>query len=263
MLRKEILTADKNLDDSNIWQKDIPYDTRQLAIKELVTAYKAAFANKKKGNITHFNVGYKSRKSQVFSFHIDAGAIDIKTLEIFKRRLKDSKHLRLRRRERSKVAVNYPICDSFIKYDHGNWYLCLVQKSATSKFEPQLNSVFLDPGVRTFQTFYSPDGVCGKLGDGHMERSMSIYKAIDKLQSLQSTSKCKTKHNIRKRSSKLRAKVRSIVNDLHNKSCHLLCNNFKNVFIPEFETKKMTTHSQHRKLSNENVRKMLSLGHFI
>jgi len=44
----------------------------------------------------------------------------------------------------------------------------------------------LDPGVRTFQTMYSPDGVMGKFGDNLSTRLELINKRIDLLKSLRS-----------------------------------------------------------------------------
>ena len=34
--------------------------------------------------------------------------------------------------------------------------------------------VGLDPGIKTFQTFYSPDGVCGKIGKGVARRFVKL-----------------------------------------------------------------------------------------
>ena len=50
---------------------------------------------------------------------------------------------------------------------------------------PKLDIASLDPGVRTFQTMYSPNGMIGKFGDDICNKKLiPIAKKIDKLNSL-------------------------------------------------------------------------------
>ena len=261
-IRKQIITPDKQLDDSNSWQKDIPYDTRQLAIKNVVTAYKAAFTNKRKGNIQHFNVQFLSKKQNKHYFNVDASAIDMRQCRIFKRRLKKKSKMRLRKRERKKINLENKVCDSVITHKNGKWYLCLVQQQKLQNIpEKPCNVVCLDPGVRTFQSYYSPDGFCGKIGDKYSNHLGKYYKHIDTLESAKTKVSKSTKRKIQKRCLSLRNKVRNIVSDLHNKSMNLLCNTFQTILLPEFQTQQMAK-KEDRNIQNTTVRRMMSLRHY-
>ena len=61
-LRKKVMVSDKDLQLQDQWQKDIPYDTRQLAIKQLITSYKSSLALKKKGLIQSFDVAFLKKE---------------------------------------------------------------------------------------------------------------------------------------------------------------------------------------------------------
>ena len=256
-IRNQIITPDKELSEENMWQSEIPYDTRQLAIKNIVTAYKAAFKNKKNGNIQKFNIQFLSRKANKHYFNVDARAIDTKEFKVFKRRLKKQSKLRMRKRERRKINIDNKVCDSVITYKNGKWYLCLVQHHNPESVKQSCNFVALDPGVRTFQSFYSPDGVCGKLGNGFMDNIDKYHKRIDQLESIRAKKSAK----LRKRCLTLRTKVRNIVSDLHNKSCNLLCRSFKTILLPEFQTQKMAKR-ENRNIQDKTVRRMMCLRHY-
>jgi len=134
------------------------------------------------------------------------------------------------------------------------------------------DTVALDPGVVTFQTFYSDQGIAGKLGDKLSFRLLCMYgKKEDYLKGLISTRTNekghrltkKTIYNMKRRCSLLRTKIRNITNDLHWKSINFLTSNFKNILLPSFEVKQMTSIPRSiRKMGRSTVRRMLCLSHY-
>jgi len=262
-LRKATMSSDKDLSPEFMWLKEIPYDTRQLAIKDFCTAYKAAISNFKANNIDHFKFTYKNKKKPSQIFHIDKNAIN-SSLNLFRRR----KIGKLRTRKRMKKWITKNIknieCDcKIIRYKPNQYYLLLTKKQTFKIKKANFNIVSLDPGVRTFQTFYSPDGISGKLGDNIIkDRLENNYNKIDKFTSLTTKVKGKTKANIRKRIFLSRTKVKNIVSDMHWKVCKFLCENFQTIITTNFKIKQMTKKST-RNINNRSCRDMYSLSHYL
>ena len=262
-LRRKVLKSDSELSQDELWQKEVPYDTRQLALKQVVTSYKTSLALKKKGLIKSFDVSYLKKKSTQQVFYIDKGAIKVDefgSLHVFPRRLKDKKKIRQRKRDRKKLKefLEGTIdCDVVIqKIDCGKWYVCIPKEKNKPIYEsPMYQSVFLDPGIRTFQTFYSPEGICGKIGDDYSILNIApLLEKHDLLQSLRKRQKC----------SLLRTKVRNIVDDLHRKTSRILCDCFQTIVIPPFETQQMVMipKTTRRKINSKVARNMMTLSHY-
>jgi hypothetical protein len=68
------------------------------------------------------------------------------------------------------------------------------KNQARGTVQARRNVVGLDPGIKTFQTFYLPDGVCGKIGKGAARR---FEKLRSDLTDLNIRIKAKT-HNTRR-----------------------------------------------------------------
>ena len=282
-LRPLVMRNDDDIPDGSkdVWQKDVPYDTRQGAIKELLSAYESAFALKKNGHIQHFQVKYKLKKAPKQVFHCRANAFDAKTSTIFKTRLKKGRgrKVRVRRRDLSKLLKSDGEEDhgdfTIQKVRPGAWYICLPRKTKPEKLAPvyenaAYKSAFLDPGVRTFATYYSPDGVCGKIGDRFCEKFLDkLAFRIDFLNALKDKKKHgtkslkynkKTRAHIAMRCASLRNKIKHKTDDLHWKTCIFLCTAFRNIFIPHFGTKDMVQ-KEGRKINCLTTRRMLELSH--
>ena len=267
-VRKHALVNDKDLKEDELWQKEIPYDTRQLILKDLVAGYKAAVTNKARGNIDDYVMQYKSKKRQLSQiFHIDKRALT-KTPEgeliLFKTRGVGVLRTRNKMRNWVKRHVTGIEADcKIIKYKSGEYYLLLpMTQEIVIKTKP-FDFVALDSGTRTFQTIYSPNGICGKIGDEFANKYlMKTAERIDQLNSIAANAdNCKTKLHIRKRQALLRTKIKNQVADLHWQTINFLCNNFKTIVVTPFKVSEMVN-STTRNINDRAVRQMLALSHY-
>ena len=275
-LRPMLMKSDKSLNDNEKWLKDVPYDTRQLVIRELIGNIKACLTNKSKGNIKFFKMTYRTKKDDKQIFHVDKRAIE--NLSIFKRRLKFKRNITVKtkkgKKKRKKIVSNKsklyvrskykkyynfkPTGNCIILKDNYNWYLLIPKDGNKEHKKSKYSSCSLDPGVRTFQTIYSPDGIIKKseLND----KINLLHKKIDLLKSLRSKTKSeRTKNNIDLRCFKLRTKIKNSVNDLHWKLSNYLVKNYHLILLPTFHSQKMVK----KRLLNQKVNRMfMTLSHF-
>lgn len=247
-IRSSVMKPDSKLEPNELWQKDIPSDTRQLAIYEAVKAFKTSVASKKS-----FKLQYKKRNVKQ-SFWVDGRALKNKDgIHIFVTRLK----------KESKLNVNgYTTSDTTftntrIINDRGTWYMLHTYKRPKEVFDkPRYNIISLDPGIRTFQTGYSPDGLTIKFGEKQIEQIKKIHKRIDLLKSARTNIKHgypfksksnkpepikigQCRRNMKAKQAKLEKKVYDVTSNLHNQVSAYLTNNFDHVLLPEFGTSEM------------------------
>ncbi|MDR2762007.1 MAG: transposase [Planctomycetaceae bacterium] len=121
--------------------------------------------------------------------------------------------------------------------------------------------VSVDPGIRSFVTFFS-DVCCGKIGLQNFGRIMRLCKWLDDL--ISRRTKCKNKrsrHNMRKAEQRMRWKIHDLIDELHHKVARFLCMNFDVIIIPKFATKQMSE-KKSRKITAKSVRAMLTFSHY-
>ena len=237
------------------WMIDIPYDTRQLAIKNFVGSYKASLALLKKGYIKKFEFEFLTKKrSDVFYVNKKALTNDYK---IFQRKLKNPK-LNFRRKVKKSLLKNSDGDFPIIKDNSGKYYLCIIQKykNKPKNIESKDHIVALDPGVRTFQTYFSQKE-CGTIGDKVNETIREINTKIDKLSQIKPKN-AKTRYTINKRCMLLRSKITNKVNDLHWKTASFLTKRYRVIFLPIFKTKQMCAKNNNKKVNRE----MYNLAHY-
>jgi len=139
----------------------------------------------------------------------------------------------------------------------GRWFLIVPNERPVQVPETQRNGIVaLDPGVRTFLTYYS-ETMHGKIGEGDFKNIYRLCYALDALQSKISKAKCKQKRRMRKASERLRYRIFDLVDDLHKKTAYWLVTTFAVILLPTFETSKMVT-----KLWSKVARSMLNFAHY-
>jgi putative transposase len=256
-LRKRFINKD-NVPKKYNFLLDTPKHVRDSALIDLVAAFKNNISKRKENPNFKFDVKYRIKKENQ-AFTIPSIAIKLLKqgeLKFYPQTLKNV--LKYHTRNTPLQYVNY---DCKLTLDKlGRFYLIVPQHSV-SACENQAsykNSwVALDPGVRTFQTAYSPtQGISYKFGDKDISRIFRLCKHLDKLDSIKRKS-----YALKQSMTKLRFKIKNLVKEVHCKIVHFLVTNFQNIIIPPFNVGQMIKKGN-RKISSKTVRKMVCWSHY-
>ena len=238
-LRNKIIKTNKTLSDDEQWLTEIPYDTRQAVIRNLIGNYRSVFSNLRNGNINHFQMKFKSRKAPTQVFYVDHRAIkkDDQNIKLFPSIIEDPL-LIPNKKDRNWILENFSNDHNFTItcQKPGQYYLHMLHHKNVTEKSNKGKMVGIDPGVRTFHTFYSPSEY-GKLGDGLDSHLKKINKKMDKYQSLISSSKKQKKYHLKRKISLLRTKIKNIVRDFHWKAACYYSDNYEWIVIPKLDVK--------------------------
>ena len=121
--------------------------------------------------------------------------------------------------------------------------------------------VALDPGVRTFLTYFSETD-CGKIGHHAFGRIQRLCHHLDDLISRTTTEPSRRKsRRMRQAQARLRQRITNLVDELHWQVARWLTGNYKVILLPTFETQDMTARAG-RKIRSKTARMMLSFRHY-
>ena len=244
------------------WSSFCPSHVRQLAIKDAHEAVKAQKVKAKKYG-KPFSMKFRSRKdSQIIKF----SGSDYQN-GLYKTKLgflKLSEPLP----ENSGVSPSRCIlrpgrlpslCDASLTLVNGQYYLNVPYKTILQPTDHQGEMVALDPGVRTFQTYYSPSS-CGKIGAKCIGRIYRLCQHLDNLMS----------RKLWKPAAKIRTKIKNLVSELHFQAANFLTTHFSTILIPAFETSQMvrwagdpsSSKKATRKIRTKTARAMMTCSHY-
>lgn len=147
-----------------------------------------------------------------------------------------------------------------IKDKSGDWFCVFLEE--TKPIPQQENRIIaLDPGVRTFLTGFDGQNFL-EVGFSDMGKINRLCKYLDELMGRISLSKvAKERQKMRKAASRLRSKIRNLVDDCHKKTASYLAKNYQVILLPKFETSEMTNRSK-RKIRSKTARQMLTWAHY-
>ncbi len=228
--------------------KEVPYQIKSIAVKD---ACKAVSNAKKKfkdgGGIS--KVRFKSRKNPIQSCYIPKPAV--KPQGIY--------HTIL-----GEVAFKEPLPQNFgdcrLVFAYGDYYLAIPREEPRTVSDNQGRVVALDPGIRTFMTFFSEESF-GELGRAANLRIQRLCFRLDKLISKISKAKCRQKRRRRLAANRIRGRIKNLVDELHKKVARFLVDNFDIILLPTFETSQMSLKAR-RRIRAKSVRQMLTLSHY-
>lgn len=242
--------------ESLAWVKQTPYDIRDEAMNDVLKAYKTNFAAKR----SQFTVNFKSRKAKSDS------------IAILAKHWKASGLFHPTFWGQAPLIASEPLPDK-LDYDCrlqrtnlNHFYLCIprpLELRSESQAPKRPSVIALDPGVRTFQTGYSPDGSVTAFGDKDIGRISNLCQRLDKLQSKASRPEVRHRQRYRMRKAMCRARERiaNLINDCHHKVAKQLCQNYTTILLPLFETRNMVSRIK-RRIDSKTARMMLTWSHY-
>lgn len=154
--------------------------------------------------------------------------------------------------------------DFSLVLDRGRWYIVFTISINRTKANEHQQGVFLDCGVRTFQTCFDGNKII-EIGNGSISVIVSLCKRLDGIMSeiAKATGRInkRKRFKLRKLAQQLRIKIRNLVDECHKKTACFLTNNYSDIFIPKFESQEMVCRAT-RKLNSKTARKMLTWSHY-
>lgn len=226
------------------WARDVPYQIKSVAIRDACQAVTAAKIKcKRTGQFQ--KVKFRSRKEPVQSCFVPKSAVSVNGLyhtvsgQLF-----------------WSEPIPRAVRDSRLVYRSGRWYVSVPFTSPRQLAENQGRVVSLDPGIRSFLTFYS-DSECGKIACGDFGRVIRLCRHLDKLVSLSATSRCRKRRRLRKAADRMRWKIRDLVDELHHKAALFLVRNYDVILLPTYNSSEMVRRAT-RRIRSKSVRSMLS-----
>ena len=276
------------------WLERTPNDIRDNAVRDLLKANASNHEKRKKNPNHKWKLHYRKR-TKPSGWTIGLPAAAFKRVEILDRpetrkHCEDGRYDGCAKREWTKLEI-FPKCglgavwlteavpngkitkDCRITRDFtGHFYLCVPYEVAPPKPtvpEAERKVVALDPGVRAFQTYYSP-GCTGAYAEGAAGFSaiFSLCERLDDVlsQKSQRPTSPRIQNALRSRSWRLRQRIRNLVDEAHKKVSLDLVRRFDTIVIPVFETSQMAAKvrpdGRKRCIGRKTVRAMLTWGHY-
>lgn len=238
------------LKDLPEWCDGVPFQVKAIAVKDACQAVKSAKAKWKREKQFSI-VKFRSRKNPSQTIFIPKSAMNP---------TKGPYHTMLGEMSFSEI-VPPPQGDCRLTYRSGRWFVTVPVETAIKTAESQGRVVSIDPGVRTFTTFYSTD-CCGKIGTGDFSRIQRLCHHLDDLISRTHKEKNKNRrYRMKKAQARMRWKIKDLIDELHHKAALFFVRNFDVILIPKFETSQMGRRLT-RKIRAKSVRSMLTFAHF-
>lgn len=294
LIRKEVLPTKMNAKHPEYWARDTPQHAKETACFEAYTNYNTALVNymvrllinviKCARDLEELVVPeFSLLQTNSFSLGIKNRTLDFSNdtfmPKIFKNLTYYINPTEKRRVMKLIHGNDSNICESRLVKKIDSYYLCLVVNVKEKPITPKYNICAVDPGVRTFQTVYSPEGITAKLGNGYNKLFVKMSKQVDRYKSslskigvptpmvltdsqrLSARRDRRRRYRLKKRIRKTNTKIINRSEELHKKTATYLTRNFKTILIPNTCISNMVR-SYKRNICKTTVRGLMSLAHY-
>ncbi|MGA1698979.1 MAG: RNA-guided endonuclease InsQ/TnpB family protein [Ilumatobacteraceae bacterium] len=248
------------------WALDTPYDVRDEAMADVLKAIKTSRALLKAGHIRHFKIGFRhKKKAQQESISIRKGHWShARGVYAFLREIRC-------RDRRSSLPKVLEADSRLVRTRNNEYYLCTPVDVKVPPVQEQrpCSVVALDPGIRTFMTGYDPSGAVIEWGRNDIQRISRLCNALDLLCAKRDAKGTRggfrlphrTRYNMGRATTRIRMRIRALVDELHKKLSKWLCTSYSVILLPEFQTKAMIRRGR-RGIGSRVARNMCTLSHY-
>ena len=234
-LRKLLINIKKDI----IKKSKINTHVLDEAIKSACASFKSAFTNYKRGFIKRFRIRYIKLSKPKKILHIEkrfvAKHINTFCSRIFKDPFRCENEYQLKNIT-SDFKIHYNSRD--------NKYTFLIpNKIYGNEKHDKLNTIGLDPGIRTFLTGYSQKGYV----DINQNMTEHLKKYINKIDKVNNDKRATTKQK-RKVEKRCYKKIENKIDDMHWKTIKYLINNYNTVLMGNMSTRRIVSNKLNSKL---------------
>lgn len=228
------------------WVLESGFQIRANAVFEAHKNFKTNIDLVKNGKKRFFDIKYKTKKDKKWTIDLCKENINYKTycnkteFSLYE----ESGFIK----SREKFEINH---DCSIHFDGIYYYLLVPYEKPVKESNADNFFVSLDPGIRKFQTCYSPDSNVNIIGVNASEKIYKLLLMIDKAIS----------NKNKKLETKLRIRVKNLQKELHDKTSRFLCENYRNIYIPKLTEENDIINKNSRNLKTKTVRNMVLLAH--
>lgn len=250
------------------WALKTPYDIRNGAMEDVLTAIKANETMRAKHPGRTYELGFRTKKDKSTSIVINQSHWANHNIS-FEKWLKYGPELKASQRLPKNLKH-----DTRLQYTRGEYFLCVL----TAKPEreevnpvPHAKVIALDPGVRTFLTGYDYEGKMIEFGPNDFKYLEGYAFKIDKLQKhIKKAKNHKQRYNRRKAKFRFHKKMGNLVDEMHKKVALYLCQNYNHIILPVFDSQKMVERKINpvtgkpffRPIKNKTARSMMTWSHY-
>ena len=150
--------------------------------------------------------------------------------------------------------------DSRLTLHNGQYHLTVRVKAQRRIGETQARVAALDPGIRSFLTWYS-EMDAGHIGQQDFGRIQRLCQHLDRLLSRAAKARSRRQRNMYRAASRMRVRIGHLIDELHHQAARFLVDNFDLILLPRFETRDMAQRGR-RRLRSKSVRSMLTFAHY-
>ena len=230
------------------WCQEVPYQIKSIAVRDACKAVQNA-KQKCRAGLGFQQVSFRSRKDPLQSCFIPKTALTAAGIYPTVSGKLDFTE---------EVANEHLDCRLVL--DHGRYFVCAPQRMMMERAESQGRIVSLDPGVRTFLTWFSETS-CGKIGAQAITPVYRLCYRLDEILGKVAKAAGRHKRHLKQAVDRLKWRVRNLIDELHWKAARFLCLNFDVILLPTFEVQGMTNKLT-RRIGSKTVRGMLTLAHY-